>query len=270
MEQTNKAVKVFQSLAEMAESSVLLAAQNKIVGKNSIDQQWMKKIQLPILTNDEDVKKYIKEFQLQNPENMIRFFIEVTFASFESTKESINDLKLLDLADCISFVNAAEGQIKDAMNNKSDEKEELNEAKHNLDKAINELQKKIEIYIDGIRKIDSRSKWQFFLKSKVSLTDIDTNVGCAKYALEALITAIELQKYIATLKRSDVPSAVGSGNQFIKKKILDGDTCSLMHAYDKNQQECFWLKIEHKCDNLIKDDNCLADYVAEYDNIDFS
>lgn len=269
MDYTEKAVKVFQTLAERVEKPELLVAHNKMRDELG-DEYQVKNIRIPILTEDEDVKEYIEKFQLNKPENMIRFFLEANFAAFESTKESVNELKEIDLRNSISKVKAAESQIKDAMNDKDDEKDEFNRAKWNLDVAIQELISKIEIYVDGIRNIDNRSKWQFFLKSKVSLTDIDTYVNCAEYALQALLTAVDLQRCIAAYRKKQVPNTIDDGCKFIREQILDGDTCLLLHAYAKDKQEEFWLKIGEKCKSLIDDNNCIVEYVDEYDDIDFS
>lgn len=270
MDNWDKAVNVFQTLADRYENSELMTAQNKMSAYN-IGTHVFKNMEIPVLTNDESTKEYIKEFQLQKPENMIRFFVEANFAAFESTKESINELKLTILNETITDVSAAKDHIADAINNKEDEEKELEAAKNLLDRAINGLQSKIKENIESIRKIDSRGKWQFFLKSKVSLTDIDTAVSSAELALRALIAAVEAQRQIVAIKkRTDDPASVVKCYQFIEAEILDGDTCLLMHAYDKDKAAGFWTRIKQICKSIIKDENNLVMYADEYDDIDFS
>lgn len=269
MEQIDKAVKVVQTLAGNFGSMELQAAQQKMSALQ-VGEQMIKQIKVPILTNDENVKEFVKKFDLQNPENMIRFFVEANFAAIESVKESINELKVEMLNETIAKVDAAKDHIADAIENDEDAKNELEEAKNLLDLAINELIPKIKTNINGIREIDNRSGWQFFLKSKVSIKDIDTYVCCAEVALRSLVAAVEAERQITAIKRkTKEPESVIKCSRFIKTQILDGDACSLMHAYDKDKKDKFWLRIEQVCAGIIGN-NCLAEYVDEYDDIDFS
>lgn len=270
MDNWDKAVKVFRTLADRYEKSELMTAQGKMDICN-VGMQLFRSIEFPVLTNDEDVKAYIKKFQLQKPENMIHFFVEANLAAFESTTDSINTLVKMDLMNTISDVKSAQDEIEDVINDNGDAKIELALAKSKLDGAIENLQKKVELYIGEIRKIDNRSEWQFFLGSTFSLQKIKTNVSCAEWALRALIEAVEAQRQIVALKKQTRdPKSVVKCGEFIRDKILSDDTCSLMHAYDKNKEEGFWIKVEQTCKGIIEDGNVLAEYIDEYDDIDFS
>ena len=270
MDKLEKAVEVVQKIADRYDESAMQKARDKM-SLLDIGEHVIKNGRIPIMTNDKDVKAFIKKFQLYKPENMIRFFVEANFAAFESTKESINKLNKTILSGIISKIPAAKDHIADAVKHKEDEEKELEAAKNLLDEAIANLQQQITNNIENIREIDNRSKWQFFLKSRVSLTDIDTYVGCAALSLQVLVQAVEAQRQIVALKkRTDDPASVVRCRRFVEEKILSGDTCSLMHAYDKDKEKGFWLKIEHVCQNIIQDKNELAEYVDEYDEIDFS
>lgn len=263
------AVKVFQEVAVGYEPSELMAAQDKmdIIG---IGKQVLKKTRIPVLTDDEDVKRYVREFELDKPENMIRFFVEANFAAFELTKESINELKELDLINTISGVESAKDKITDTLNNKEYAERELPAAKDRLDDAANKLMPKISLNIRKIREIDNRPKFQFFIKSKLSLTDIDTAVSCAKLSLRALIEAVEAQRHILAIKKqTNDPASVKKCIQFIQDEILNGDTCSLMHAYDKDKAKGFWLNIRQMCQSIAADENYLAEFADTYADIEF-
>ena len=85
------AVKTFQYLADNYDNTNLQKAHLKVANEILCNTK------LPILSNDEEVKKYIKEFQLDNPKNMINFFVEASFSAVEEIIGSAEDLKLLDM-----------------------------------------------------------------------------------------------------------------------------------------------------------------------------
>lgn len=272
MNTIDETIKVFTNLAKEFDRKELIKAHEKVFSF----VEGVEKYEIPILTDDENVKKYIKEFELQKPQNMISFFVEANFSAFESIHESIDVLSLSDLANSISKVDVAKRQIDMALANPKLKDNKLLTAQDNLLEASGELERKIEINIEQIRKIDNRGKWQFFLKSAVSVEKIDTYCYIARYALDALIKAFNLQILIAEYM-GDIDinkSVLQPFDDFVDKTILSGDTCTLMHAYDKDKENGYWLNIRKKIMEIRNENINLATYVEDYeddyDDIDFS
>lgn len=274
MELRDDAVEVFNTLAKEFTKKQLMEAQERLEIK-AVHQQ-MGEIRIPIITDDEDVKRYIRKFQLDKPQNMIKFFVEANFAALESIEESINVLQFTDMANSVAKVESAKRQIDFALENPRLKESKLSQAQNELFDAMTELENKIKINIEEIRKIDNRSPWQFFLKSRISISKIDTYCNMAKWALDTLITAFNLQMLIANcMEDINIESSViRPFRDFINSEIIKKDTCLLMHAYDKDKASGYWLNVPKIIDVLVEGNEKLMmyveDYLEEYDDIDFS
>lgn len=224
---------------------------------------------VPFVTSDPDVENIIEEFQLRNPEKMIRFMVETHFAELESIKDGFADLQEIDLINSISTVSGAKRTYKRAIANPQSKTKLLEDVSTHLDKGIEQLQEKTILYINKIREIDNRPRLSFFGKAKLDLKKVDTNNHCAKSATRAVIEAINLQMAIAAELGWDIDSSVTMPFEDFKDRLLGGDNCSLMHAYDDEAESEFWLKLPQVLENALDTADTLQNFLNSTEDSDF-
>lgn len=233
---------------------------------------------VPFLTSDPDVEKIIDELQLRDPEKMIRFLVESHFSAFDSIREGVYDLQQTDMINSVSFVGGAKRSYKRAIANPQSKNKLLEEASTHLDQGLEQLQEKALFYIEKIREIDNKSRIKFFFKGKDSgVKAVDSHNHCAKSAVKAVIEAVNLQMAIAAELGWDIDSSVTVPFEDFKYRLLGGDNCSLMHAYDDEAESEFWLKLPQILDNALETADTLQDFLDsteesdfDYDNIEFN
>lgn len=234
---------------------------------------------VPLVTSDPEVEKIIDEFQLRDPEKMIRFLVEAHFSAFDSMREGIHDLQVLDMINSISYIEGAKLSYGDVMSNtKSKSKLLLEETSRQLNQGLAQLQEKTFFYINKIRAIDDKTRIKFFLKGKDGgIEAVDSYNHCAKTAVKGVIEAVNLKMAIAAELKWDIDRSVIKWFEDFKKRLLGGDNCSLMHAYDDEAKSEYWLKLPQMLDNALETADTLQDYLDstedsdfDYDNIEFN
>ena len=240
------AVQVFQYLAEACSEGGMESADKSIINQATDIVELIKKIRSPVATDDNEVEKYIKLFDLQNPGNMIRFFVEGYVSTIEGCYENLNELKAENLQMILGEIVSAARMIRMGIDNPDMRDETLSYAQHDLSNASGKLERLLPGYIHKIGEIDNRSRWRFFLKARTSLSDIDTNVRCAKHAVEGLDIAVRLQMLIAVQRNMEIGNSVTTPYLNFMKSTVTGDVCKLLNAYDKDKQEGYWGRIPQK------------------------
>ncbi len=223
----------------------------------------IKSVKVPILTNNTEVKKYIKEFELDKIENLCLFLVESYYASFENIIEAVNGLQVENLIKVLGKITAAKDEIEIGINNPEDGREYLRMAHGSILDACGALEGLLQGYIAQLNKIDQRNKWKFFLGAKGSLSKVDTNVICARKAIEAIHTAIRLQVVVAVQLRQK-NRAVIMGHIDSIKNILSDKGYDLLYAYDKDKQDGYWEQIPQRLEEL----KTAADTLDEYSNLE--
>ena len=255
-ELVEKGVKVFQALAAECSPVELEEAAEKRYGEA---EKMMKSVSIPVLTNDAEVRKYIKEFDLQRPENMCRFFVESYYAGFETIASAVNGLQQENLIRVLGKIRGAKNSITIGIDNPEDGREYLRQAHEAVLEACGTLELLLQGYISQINEIDQKGKMKFFVGAKFSLSKIDTNITCARAAVDALITAVRLQALIAMQlnQKSRVVIMEHIGNI---RNILSNESCDLLYAYDKNKRDGYWMQIPQKLKELEKVGLTLDEY----------
>lgn len=255
-------VQVFRYLADGCSRQGMAKADELFAGEINEIKDLIQHARIPILTNDNEVKKYIEMFDLQKPENMIRFFVEGYVATIEGIYENVNDLKVQNLQIVLGEVSGAINMVKMGMDNLENvRKEKLDNAQNQLLTASGKLENLLRNYIDKLSEIDQRSRWKFFLKSRVSVSDIDTNCACAKQAADALEMIVRIQMLVAVELGTKIEnSVIVPYLDFIKGTFSDS-VCDLMHAYDKDNQEGYWQKFPERFKKAEKVVGAFKEYV---------
>ena len=268
----DKTVGALKKIISCFSSKDLTVAQNRIAQISNIGAEALKYIRIPIITSDEEVLQYIKEFELDRPDVFIHYLVETAFAPADEICNGINDLKEENLKECIDIIRT---QKENYLRRKKKQNTNVDTILDKLAEMSNVLESKVEMYINAINRIDSRSKLEFFIKSIWAVPQLKANVSFAKNAVTSYVMANNLYMLIASQCNEHYQDRLDAYERFMERVLLGNNVCLLMHAYDPKQEEEFWLKIEElkkqayvisEITNEINDDN------DEYDveNIDFS
>lgn len=265
-----KAANVLKKVINGFSEKDLETAHNSLVHVGNVGMEILEKIRIPIVSSNEDVLSYVEEFELTKPENFIRFLVGVAQAPAEIIGSGINELKEENLKECISTIRTQEENYLRRLKKNSNDFDVIFDK---LCEASNILEDKIKMYVSKIQRIDNLSKWEFRLK--VSTRDIDDSNYFAKIAVESYVRANNLYLIIASNSDESYQSRLDAYEDFIDNYLLKNGICRLMHAYDINQEEEFWLKIEELKKQVYYITDILNDINEEQedfdeDNIDFS
>ena len=212
---------------------------------------------------------------MDRPDVFIHYLVEVAFAPADEICSGINDLKEENLKGCIDIIRTQKENYLRRMKKQS---ADIDTILDKLAEMSNVLESKVKMYINAIKRIDSRSNFEFFIKSIWAVPQIKANVSFAKNAVTSYVMANNLYMLIASQCNEYYQDRLDAYERFMNRVLLENNVCLLMHAYDPKQEEEYWLKIEElksqayiisEITNEINDDN---DDNDEYDeeNIDFS
>ena len=237
-------------------------------GNSSIN---IKNIKVPIITDDESIREYIKIFELDKPLNMIKFFVESYYANVECIADGIGCNQKTDFCNSVSYIKTAKRMFDRAMSNmKNSHKYEqlIIDAQNALDQGITQLEEKIfRVYIPEIRKIDNRGKLEFFLKAKASLSQIDINTELARESVKTIVSAVQLHMLIASASHDDIYDSVIRPFEEFKNNLLSSNNCTLMYDYDNEKERSFWTgiadQIETICDNSDSISECIETCIED-------
>jgi len=95
-------------------------------------------VRVPIITDDENINKFVKEFDLTRPDKFVHFMVEAHYAKYESIMDSINDIKKNNLIDSISFIETGKDLIHLAIDNPQISEESLKKAQNMILQGTNQ------------------------------------------------------------------------------------------------------------------------------------
>lgn len=263
----NKATDLVKFVIRNVEKEGLDKATRMVKSDNneSID---MNKIVIPIITNDESVRGFIDEFELNKPLNMIKFFVESYYANIECISEGIATNLKTDFINSISNIKSAKKKFNRALSNRDDKSKfesAIYAAQNSLDDGITQLEEKIfGVYIPEIQKIDNRGKFEFFLKAKASMAQIDINTELARESVKTIVSAVQLHMAVASVCHCDIDDSVIKPFESFKNKLISNNNCSLMYDYDNEKERAFWKKIENEIDVICNDSDDVCDSIKSF------
>lgn len=263
MSDVKDAAKILKTAVKNVDSSTgELAIKEFSKSMNTIPSM---KIPFDLLPNQKtkDIMPYIKEFELDDPENMIRFLVELHFASFETISEGIASVRGDLLDDTIAGINSAKKLMRYADKKTGDKREQkLSECLSKLSDSQSKLEGKIKRYISEINEIDNRSSFSFFMKSKIDLKKVDRTVALATAALQAYFETTQLMSYLAFLSDDeDIEQFVDDSRAFIES-LTAKKSISLMAAYDVKGDNTYWNST--KLSSQLDDIESLSEELAEF------
>lgn len=260
------------------------AVDSGIISRSAVEQggksalsamDVISKARIPILSTDKDVIDFCRQYRLNEPQNIIRFFVESYYAQFSASVESIIDLQRENLDDVISRVDNARNYLLDALkqSNESSRRELLRDSVRESRSAISNLQRKIENYISEIRRIDDLPDWKYKLQAPMNSRKLKAQGALAKAAASSLCQAINLLES-ASAELGETANAVFEGyKQFMQDTVIPN--ARLMHDYDENKRQEYWLSMRKQLEantilaDVMEDISSDSIDIDEFDNIDF-
>ena len=187
-----------------------------------------------------ELEVYIKEFELDKPENMVKFLIELNFECFDSVNAGIQQIQNKQLVPTISKIKFAHNKIKFMSDNEDERKKAIEKCEDELGHAINELQGHIQIDIDFIKEVDNYPKWKMFLKASSDLKKVDNTIARLTYAIQLYMQTIMLLSIIRNEgNNKEINGCLKDAEEFIQKLIQNGDI-ALILDYDVNKNRELW------------------------------
>jgi hypothetical protein len=255
--------KVGPTVCERAKNQIML------VENTNVD---LSDIRLPVkkFVKDEFARSLIDEFELDKPENMIRFMVESFFGALEEINNAVNGLKNEKIHEIMGKILGAKRMVIYGIDNPNAKQEKFANAQNTLFNTTGDLEEQIPILIKEIRNIDNRSKWNFFIKARTSLETVDTDISLIKCSLDAMEDAVNLQIIISEQLGADIEGSVIKPYKEFYERLLDGDTCSLLHAYETSEgrKEGYFLKLSERPQRVCKLKTAYMDYIEEYENLE--
>lgn len=208
-------------------------------------------ITIPVFTTDSDVIKFIYEYKLNTPENMIRFFVELYFENLVYIADAFNELKELDQDNAIAYIESAKKTYQQSKESNTSERKEnlIAIAQAELNRAISLLKSKVMHYINEQRKIDSINRFKRALKANQIVRNIDSNNNLAKEAIRAIMSAVSLQFAIAhEIENDNFNKTIIAPYESFKSELLSNGNPLFMYDYDKDFNDGFWMNLAEMLD----------------------
>lgn len=275
--EVKQAAKALQVVLDKAvDSGVLSRSAVEKGGKSALSaMDVISSVRIPILSSDNDVIRFCKDYRLNEPQNIIRFFVESYYAQFSASIEAITNLQKENLDEVISKVDNARNYLLDALkqNNDTSKREMLRDSVRESRSAISNLQRKIENYISEVRRIDDLPDWKYKLQAPANLPKLKAQGVLAKAAAASLTQAINLLES-ASAELGETANSVFEGyKRFMQETVIPN--AILMHDYDEKKPQEFWLGMRKQLEANkiladVMDDICSDSCdIDDYDNIDF-
>lgn len=239
MSTTKEAAKLLKSAVKDMAAPVYETAISTYTGNADIVPSVKIPFEMIPGAKTKELMPYIKEYGLDDPQNMINFLIELHFACFDSVNDGIDSIRGDILDTTISAIRSAKKLLKYDARNSEKNDDKLSECISKLSDAQSDLEMKIKRYVSEINAIDNRTGMAFFVRAKVDLKKVDNTIALATAALQAYIEAANLLTFIGIKKGVDVSNFIEDTEDYINS-LRDNKSISLMAAYDKAKDDTYW------------------------------
>lgn len=220
--------------------------------------------------SSEEVMDYINQFRLYKVENLVRFFVELHFAAFDSVYSGIESVRNDLLNETIAEVIAEKRKMRIAYDNQEIKDSIMYECMLNLVAAISKLEKKIITYCSEIKRIDDRNAIEYFIKSNSDKNKVIEDGNRATTALQLYYEALKLLAVISNETSMDLSSCFNDAEEFARLLSEEG-VVSLMIRYTKESYRKEWdsERINKQFTYIKELTEDLSDTFDEGEEIDF-
>lgn len=208
----------------------------------------------------EKIMLFVEEFKLYNPQNLIKWLVNLHFVGIESINEGIANIRRDLLTSEITKISSVIEMIQDI--DCFDNKDSLLKTySDELMRVISDIEGKISNYISEIDSIDNLPRYKFFLQANFNKSKVITSVQLAKAALQAYFEALNIQVIIAN-ERHGINSLYQKNYLEKRFKFIESLKISLVYSYDKYKDKEFWDSSKLK--GRINEIKQISDKLNEY------
>ena len=254
--------------AELLGSAIKLLPQRneKSILNQAIQKCGFGHIPFELLPKEQtkDYLSYIKQFQLDKPENMIRFLVELHFASIDSVNSGICDIQETLLNDKIAKIDTARSLMVYAFDNPKDKDEKLSECITAIMGAVHELESFIQQSCEWFHEVDNCNAFQYLLHSTLDTKKTKIKGRIITTALQSLFPAIMLLVIIGNERRANVTSFLDETDSFFDSLTQNG-YISLMQRWTLEPDRNEWSseKINNQMDHTRSISDNLKDFLTD-------
>lgn len=189
---------------------------------------------------DEDTRKYIKELDLDNPQKLAIFLVEVVFSAVEVVVGSINEIQIDLMNDSLSKLKAIKQKIKHSMLS-NDSNKLLGNYQDELIDLRNALQTRVSESIQRIVRIDNMSSIERKIKAAFIRNNVDLYTKSAQICLQAVMEIAKLQIFIADyIGDNNFFTIQGDIDKFMNEVVFYGNNISLMNDWSTKENRNYW------------------------------
>lgn len=197
-------------------------------------------LKIPYDISDEVTRKYISDFKLNNPQELVRFLIEVGFSAVEVVSNSINDVKTDIMNDVLAELDSIKVNIVHDL-----PAEDANERLRNYQKELigvrKKVEKRVQENINRINSIDKMSPFERKIKAAFILKDVDGYTQTAQICLKALLEIIKIHIFIADyIGDKNFEIIQNDIDEFMNKVIFCNNNISMMNDWATKEERDFW------------------------------
>lgn len=209
----------------------------------------------------EKIMLFVEEFKLDDPQNLIKWLVDLHFAGIESINEGIANIRRDLLTSEIKKISAVMDMIED-IDFGDDRNTLLKKYTDQLMGVVSDIEGKISNYISEIDRIDNLPRYKFFLQANFNKSKVITSVQLAKAALLAYFEALNIQVIIAN-ERHGINSAYQKNYLGKRLNFIESLKISLVYSYDKNKDSEFWdsSKLKGRINEIKQISNKLNEYL---------
>lgn len=186
--------------------------------------------------SDKELWKVIKQYGLEDPEQMWKFIVEFAFACIETINDGSDSIR----ADLLDNELAKIESVKDLIGTAYNEKR-YEQCFYTLSEVFNNLMKKINRAIQEIQEVDNRTDFEFLIKAPWSKNKVKSAVKRSSMAMIAYFETLSLIVYIGERLGEDVSNYILKAENYIDGLVKDKHI-SLMHAYDSKNTNTIWVE----------------------------
>ena len=213
--------------------------------------------------SDADVRKFIVENHLTEPQNLVTFLVETYFGQIESIISTINHFGTQHIRILVEKCDEANHYFL---------RQKYDDAERVIMDVLYELQASIKGFIEEIQAVEKLRKehpLEFIRTSRAIKKNVISYNENAKYAITAYFRGIDLLSAIyAKDKISDTKPLFENFRKFCEDFLLKD--AELMRQYDYNCEDGFWDNLPEQiglCSNLSIEINRAYDNVKSVDDI---
>ncbi len=205
-------------------------------------------------------KKFVQEYKMRSPEDVVKFFIDYQMAQFNAISDSIDQVKGMITEKSFADIKSAMTEIK-ISGDENDPVDHLTQAWRLSEHAVNELWGILTDLVNPIRKIDESTGVGFIWNAfRLGGTKHDNEL--AKHVVSEILAGycIMFSALTASGHKNKLEHFRDEIAEF-EEKLVRYDVCDLMGSYDDSKSD-FWQTFPEQLRRLINNSALMTQYLT--------